>query len=58
MTNLAKILKLYIAANDLEIKNVAELLHMSPITLSRFLAGKKIDTDQLLSVMQWLMREA
>lgn len=58
MTNLAKILKLYIAANDLEPTSVAGAMSISTITLARFLKGKNVDVATFMSILQWLTKES
>lgn len=58
MTNLAKIMKLYLAANDISAKTMAEQLEISSITLSRFLSGKNIDVTTFIVLLNWLAKEA
>lgn len=57
MTNLAKLIRLHMAANGLDNKGMAEVLEISPITLSRFLAGKNTEVAPLMNMFNWLVQE-
>lgn len=58
MSNLARLIKLHMAANDIDNKTMAERLELSPITLSRFLAGKNISTSDVMHIMLWCIGDA
>lgn len=57
MTNLAKLIRLHMAANNLDNKQMAEVLDISPITLSRFLGGKNVEVAPLMNLFNWLVKE-
>lgn len=58
MTNLAKLLKLHMAANDIDTKTMAETIGVPAQTLSRFIAGKNVEAVSLMGIFNWLAQEA
>lgn len=54
MSNLSKILKLYLAVNDVEQKQLALYWEMSPSSLTRLLQGKDVDMKSFANIVKWL----
>jgi transcriptional regulator with XRE-family HTH domain len=58
MTHLSKMLKIYIAAADIEQKQLAKELKMSESSLTRLLQGQGVDMQTLGNIIQWLTTES
>jgi transcriptional regulator with XRE-family HTH domain len=57
MTNLSKILKLYIRMNDIDQKDLAADIGVSESSMSKLLSGRSgLELRNMMSVMTWLAR--
>lgn len=58
MSNLSRMLKLYISVNEIEQKALARDLGMSESSLTRLLQGNGVDMDTFARIIGWLTEEA
>jgi DNA-binding Xre family transcriptional regulator len=58
LTNLAKILKLYLSVNEIQQKTLADHLGMEEASLSRLLQGKTVSMKSFGSIVQWLTEDS
>lgn len=54
MSRLSEAVKLYLKVQDIGTRQVAEETNMSHATISRFLNGKKVDSEHFLAIINWL----
>ncbi len=53
-TNLANMLRCYLAMERLSIRDLAPRIGVSPSTLSRVASGTAMDADTLLKIVNWM----
>jgi hypothetical protein len=58
MSNLSKMLKMYLAANDIEQKSLCVKLSINQSSLTRFLQGHGLDMASTGRLISWLLEEA
>jgi plasmid maintenance system antidote protein VapI len=56
MTNLAEMMRLWIAVEGLEQKGIAEDIGIEEWTLTRLLNGKQVSAENALKIMYWLIK--
>jgi transcriptional regulator with XRE-family HTH domain len=54
VSRLSEAVKLYLKVQDIGTRQVAEETNMSHATISRFLNGKKVDSEHFLAIINWL----
>lgn len=54
MSRLSVATKLYLKVHDIGTRQVAEDTNMSHATVSRFLNGKRVDSEHFLAIINWL----
>jgi hypothetical protein len=57
MSNLSRMMKLYLAANDIEQKSLCLELGISQSSLTRFLQGNSLDMANTGRLIAWLLSE-
>lgn len=57
MSNLSKMLKLYLAVNNIEQKQLAVEFEMSESSLTRLLQGKDVEMKSFANIIKWLSKD-
>ena len=57
MTRLTEMIRLYLAANNIDNKTAARDMKVNESTLSRFLSGKSLpDAENLMKILTWITK--